>query len=186
MKQRSFIAVDIPPEISKRLATLAAGMRCSAVKPVRQDQMHITLLFLGDLDKNLIEGVSKAISRIDMRQFDVVINGIGVLGARSPSVVYARVLGGGSELSTVSAALKESVSALGIKTDDRRFLPHATIARVKNPSREDADYINGFAASHSEDSLGGFVCSEIKLEGSSLSSKGPVYSGIYVKRLAPV
>ncbi len=186
MKQRSFIAVDIPLEVGKRLATLAAGMRCSAAKPVRHDQMHITLLFLGDLDKSLIEGVSEAISRIDTRQFNVVINGIGVLGARGPGVVYARVIGGVSELSRVSAALKESISELGIKTEGRSFLPHVTIARVRNPSMEDAAYINGFAASHSEDSLGEFVCSEIKLEGSSLGSNGPSYSGIYVKRLAPI
>ncbi len=180
---RAFIAVDIEPGVRKRLAGLVAKMECDAVRPVREDQIHITLLFLGDLDDTEIKAMSDALAGIDEQPFNVMMNGIGTFRGGDLRIIYAKIIDGAEELTRIHSALKESSDALGIKTDEREFPPHATIARVNNPSSSDISYLQGFLANHSEDTLGNFTCSQIKLKSSVLSEKGPTYSDISVKQM---
>lgn len=182
-RTRAFIAVDIDPEVRKGLAELVTKMECDAVRPVRVDQIHITLLFLGELEETKIRAMSDAVSRVDEPPFNILMNGIGTFRGGDLRIIYAKIIDGAEELTRIHSMLKESSDGLGIKTDEREFPPHATIARVNNPSSSDVSYLQGFLASHSEDTLGDFTCNQIKLKGSVLGEKGPTYSDIYVRQL---
>ncbi len=182
---RAFVAVDIDPEVRKRASALISGMDCSAIRPVSEDQIHVTLLFMGRIRGAATKAISDAMSQLDEKPFGVSMHGIGAFRGGEIRVIYAKITDGYDELMRIHSCLKESADRIGIKTDGREFAAHATIARVKNPSDDDIDYIRGFIASHSEDALGDFTCSEIRLKESTLKEKGPAYTDIFVKRLGP-
>ena len=180
---RAFIAVEIDPAVRKGLAELVTKMECDAVRPVREDQIHITLLFLGELDDARIKAMSGALAMIDEPPFNVLMNGIGTFRGGDLRIIYAKIIDGAEELTRIHSMLKESAGKLKIKTDEREFPPHATVARVNNPSSSDISYLQGFLASHSEDTLGDFTCSQIKLKSSALGESGPAYTDISVRQL---
>ncbi|MCL5112057.1 MAG: RNA 2',3'-cyclic phosphodiesterase [Candidatus Marsarchaeota archaeon] len=180
---RAFVAAEIDQVARKRIEALISEMDCSAIRPVREDQIHVTLMFMGQLGDAAAKAISDAISQLDEEPFGVSVNGIGTFSGSGIRIIYAKITDGYDELLRIRSSLKESADRIGIKADGREFAAHATIARVKNPSDDDIDYIRGFIASHSEDALGDFTCSEIKLKRSVLGEKGPAYTDIFVKRL---
>ncbi len=182
---RAFIAVDIPLVVRKKMIQVLEDIDCDAVRPVREDQIHITLLFLGMMNDTQLKGMTKALSQLGTAGFGLLFNGIGSFSEEKPRVIFANIIEGEAELSQIYSTLKAKASALGIKTDDRGFAAHATIARVKEAGTDDILYLKGFVASHSEDEFGGFHCNEVKLKSSVLKSDGPEYSDIFVKDLSP-
>ncbi len=181
---RAFIAIEIAPNVRKKITAITSEMECNSARPVKEEQIHMTLLFLGSINDAQIKGMTEAISQIDVPQFNLSFGGIGTFG-RVPRVIFANVLEGEVELRRIYSVLRESAEKLKIKLEDRDFAAHATIARIKDPSKEDVLYLKGFIASHSEDSFGSFTCKEIKLKSSVLGEHGPTHSDLYTKALSP-
>ncbi|HUC38990.1 MAG TPA: RNA 2',3'-cyclic phosphodiesterase [Candidatus Acidoferrum sp.] len=182
---RAFIAVEIPEKVKKEIAKLAAELECGSARPVSESQMHITLLFLGNLGGQEVSEVSDALSKIRYKEFEISINGAGTFSRRNPNVIFAGVGDGSKDLEKIHRMISEELSGLHIKLEERKFFPHTTIARVHRPSPSDISYIDGFVAAHSEDSIGSFKCREIKLKGSLLTHEGPEYTDIFSVYLKP-
>ena len=170
---RAFVAIDIPPAIRKKMAQILEDTDCKAVRPVGEDQIHITLLFLGTVNETQLKGMMKAISELGVPEFDLLFKGVGAFSEEKPRVIFANIIEGEDMLAQIYSTLKAKASALGIKTEDRAFAAHATIARVKEAGRDDIVYLKGFVASHSEDEFGGFHCKEIKLKGNRPKKRRP-------------
>ena len=138
---RSFIAVEIPADvrfkIMEYISHLAAKVSSQGVKWVNEAQLHITLKFLGNVSLSVLEGLNVELSRHFARckPFCVSVGGPGFFpDERSPRVLWMGIDDGARML--VSAAdIVESVTArYGFQKEKRKFTPHITVARIKNPS----------------------------------------------------
>src|SRR5438132_717189 len=143
-KKRIFVAIDISDEARARVASYTkalqrvfAGLR---VTWVNQEKLHITIRFAGDLDESdlasLVTSVSTAAA--ETAPFSITISGTGAFIKRNRR---ANVLCLGLESHSPNGALNiiENLAArLNIDNAERKFTPHLTIARLKDPehSRE--------------------------------------------------
>jgi 2'-5' RNA ligase len=134
---RSFIAIDIPPEVKSGLSALQNSLRHlgAAVSWTRPEGVHLTLKFLGDVTpsslpdivKGLHDAVESAIA------FPVIVEGVGSFpNPRRPRVLWVG-LQGGEPLSKLQESVESAIEPLGFPREHREFHPHLTLGRVKAP-----------------------------------------------------
>src|SRR4051812_1783455 len=122
---RAFIGVDIGDDVRKRAAALQQQLaRTGAgVKWGRPDQMHGTLLFLGELDEKDILPVCRVVEAAAGREppFPVRVSGVGAFPTpRRPKVVWAGITDGADELRRLYADLEAGLLDLGVYRKEER------------------------------------------------------------------
>jgi 2'-5' RNA ligase len=141
---RTFIAVELSPAVKAKARELVNRLAVvdSKISWVHQDQMHLTLKFLGDVPETetpeVCRAVAKAAARIE--PFEIVFRGAGAFPtAEHPRSLWIGVEDGADELLALQQAVEESLyQELGFPKERRRFQPHLTVGRVKHVEPEDA------------------------------------------------
>jgi 2'-5' RNA ligase len=136
---RTFIAIDLSPEIKASLASLAERLAplSREVKWVHRDSMHLTLKFLGEVDEMRAVRVADALQAIAAKYdpIPMAFKGTGTFppGSRSPRVLWVGVEAGPS-LTALEAEVEVGCEKLGFIREGRPFRPHLTLGRVRSPS----------------------------------------------------
>lgn len=134
---RSFIAVETGAEVRKKAVALQQQLARTAagVKWVAPEGMHVTLLFLGELDDRDIVPVCRAVREAAGREppFALRVSGVGGFPTpRRPKVVWGGITDGAEPLRRLYAAIEAKVLDLGIyHKEERSYTPHLTLGRVK-------------------------------------------------------
>jgi len=183
---RAFLAVEISEEIRENVAALQSDLRGvrARVKWVRPANMHLTLVFLGDVAEEVIALMAEEADRVaaDSGPFTCEVAGIGFFGRpRAPRIVWAGVGDGAGQLSEIQARLASTARQLGVEVEDRPFTPHLTLARVRSPAHA-KELVTGIEARR-EEKFGRFEAERIALIGSRLEADGPVYTVLHESRL---
>ncbi|AQU03656.1 MAG: 2'-5' RNA ligase family protein [Dehalococcoides mccartyi] len=133
---RTFIAIELPPELKTRLASLrdALPIPSQAVKWVNPESMHLTIKFLGDTPlsqiPNIIKGLEKAAQVC--YAFTLSTTRIGAFPSlSSPKVIWLGLDGEIEKLNTLFAEVEKNISGLGFPAEKRDFAPHLTLGRLK-------------------------------------------------------
>ena len=141
---RTFIAIDLPPNVKAALADVAAtlGGRVSrgalgtaAVRWVRPEQMHLTLRFLGDTPAGKLPALADALDTLAAGHapFTLRLTDVGCFpNTRRPRVVWVGLGGEEQKLLAMVAALEAALRPLGWPAEDRPFRAHLTLGRVKD------------------------------------------------------
>ena len=131
---RLFSGLEIPREISDRLAMLKGGLE--GARWVDPDNYHITLRFIGDVDGATAERFSDALAQISAAPFTLILDGVGSFGRGRPRAVWAGV-GLSAPLMALSNAHEQAALAAGLEPEGRNFHPHVTIARMRGGRASD-------------------------------------------------
>ena len=101
-------------------------------KPVRTDQIHFTLQFLGEVNLEQIEQVKEALTLIDFHKFDLTIMDAGAFpNSRNPRVIWLGVdKDGGEKISNLASSVNQALSTVNLM-NDKTFKPHLTVFRIK-------------------------------------------------------
>lgn len=134
---RLFVAVDLPEETKRAIAgeqrrIAAALVRTrDSLKLVKPEQLHLTLLFLGEVQEARVPPVIEAMNAaVDLPTFDIAFGGAGVFPPRgAPRVLWIGVTEGAAALISLQTEIAERIRVLGIAFDDRPFQPHLTVGR---------------------------------------------------------
>jgi len=124
---RLFIAVELDDEAKDAIAVeqqrLASAMRESraSLKWVKRDQMHLTLVFLGEVPDASAQPIVDAMNApIARPAFDAVFEGIGVFppdgserGRKPPRVLWLGVAAGADAVTAVQREVVARMTALG-------------------------------------------------------------------------
>ncbi len=151
---RVFTAIPIPEDEQSRIVAQTAALRGGYpnLRWVRQDALHITLNFLGEVDETRIPEVLEAMQLLKegFRPYMLSFRGLGTFPKRGPArVVYLSVEEGSDPSIRLQRELAEYLRHIAGK-ERKRFTPHLTLARVKNdvdypdPRREGTDITAGF------------------------------------------
>jgi len=133
---RAFIAIPLPREVIEHARHLQGELQTMGLRMrwVRPGAIHLTLKFLGDIDKSRVPGIGKAMAMTagSVGPPALAAKGIGVF----PNVKKARVLWMGLAGETVLLVdihkrLEEQLAPLGIKPENRRFSAHLTLERTR-------------------------------------------------------
>ena len=133
---RLFVAILLDDEVRAALARVQQQLarECSGVRWVRQDQLHITAKFLGEVPDRDVAGVSKALEQAAMRltPFEMTLKGCGCFPPRGAvRIVWAGIEEPSGSLLRTVEAVEEALAELGFPRERRPFSPHITIGRVK-------------------------------------------------------
>lgn len=137
---RAFVAIEIGEDVRRALGDLQERARRSGARVgwVAPQNIHLTVLFLGDIFPPQARGLAGALDEMaaSLPSFECEAAGTGFFGsARSPRVLWAGVRGAEAELADVHARSRVAASRLGIRTEDRAFAPHLTLGRVRSGQR---------------------------------------------------
>ncbi|BCU68667.1 2'-5' RNA ligase [Sulfolobales archaeon HS-7] len=129
---RVFVGIPINQD-SKISSLLGEISQVGEVKLVELDNIHLTLLFIGEKPDHLAKELIKACRTVAFKSFEVSLKGIGVFPNLSrPRVIWIGVEKGKGELILIRNKLIANLAKIGIKPDDESdFSPHITLARVR-------------------------------------------------------
>ncbi|MDD5285386.1 MAG: RNA 2',3'-cyclic phosphodiesterase [Desulfuromonadaceae bacterium] len=138
---RLFIAIELPEETKRMLLELKRDIH--SVRWLAPEQLHLTLLFLGEVEEGKLEQLCMALSEIRVEPFTLEIAKSGCFpGSRAPKVLWVG-LESQPALNLLALNVTDAVSSTGIELEKRRFTPHITLARVKQPGSCDIScYLN--------------------------------------------
>lgn len=136
---RLFIAVNLPAEERRAAYDAAAPLRAARlpVRWVREDAVHVTLRFLGEVGEERVPALGDALAGAvqGARSFSLAIGGVGAF----PGLARPRVLWMGVErhpaLELLANDVERSLMALGFEPELRPFHPHLTLGRVERGAK---------------------------------------------------
>lgn len=136
--KRLFFAIEMPEELRRRAASALPSVK--GLKPVRAGQIHLTLLFLGDIPVEKLDAVKECADAVTFKPFELEMTGSGFFpNIRRPSVFWLG-LAECTDLMNLQPQIQQGMKTLGLDFKENRFVPHITLARIKRRiARDDLD-----------------------------------------------
>ncbi len=168
---RLFVALDLPDTIKGPLGSLMRGL--GDVRWMSDDQLHLTLRFVGELDNGQANEVADALSLVPGLPFDLRLKGIGHFPPRGePRIIWAGVERQ-PELTAFKRRIDRALQQVGVERDTKKYAPHVTIARLRRPPTQAG--LATFFMRHSLYQSQSFPVSGFKLYSSWLDGVGADY-----------
>ncbi len=129
---RLFVAFRPPAPVRSLLLATMGGI--SGARWQTEDQLHLTLRFIGEVDRHLAGDVLAALGAVHHPAFDLALNGLGLFERRgTPDMVWAGVTPQ-EPVRSLHNKIDQALARVGVPPDQRAFLPHITLARLKPSS----------------------------------------------------
>jgi 2'-5' RNA ligase len=179
-RTRTFIAVDISEAIRTHTIALQESLAKTGaeVKWVEPESMHITLLFLGEVDDRELPAICRAVKDIAAREapFSLRVAGVGAFpNARHPKILWAGITDGAEALRRLYDDLETKMLDLGCyRKEERGYTPHLTLGRAK-ADRDGFTLAPELAMRNGWDG-GRTMVEEVLVYSSVLERDGPVYT----------
>jgi 2'-5' RNA ligase len=180
MEIRSFLAFELPVNIKKTVLKVTGEIRDSGldVRWVKAENIHLTMVFLGNVKTEEIEGIEKEVRNVCpvYGSFDIALKGMGCFpNRRRPRVLWLGLDGEIERMSHFRDGLQRALKAFGIKEEKRPFRPHLTLGRFRSTRKMGSrleELLSEYAALESPvESL-----NELYLFKSDLNPRGAVYT----------
>lgn len=177
---RIFIAVDAGTAIRERMVALQEALARTGVdvKWVEPGNLHVTLLFLGEVDERAVPEVCRCVSQCceTLPAFSLTIESTGCFPSiRRPRVLWVGVGQGAQELCSLHDALEQLLLELGCyRREERKYTPHVTLGRVKSDRRTDT--LSAALAKQAGWKGGQIMVREVLVMSSKLTPNGPEYT----------
>jgi len=138
------------------------------------EQLHLTLRFIGEVERPVADDLAAALSRVSTARFDLRIAGVGRFEQRSSGALWAGIEPK-APVAALAAKVERVCQQVGLEPERRTFHPHITLARWKGRrTREIQDFLSHSAGLSSEP----FDVTEFMLFESRLSRHGAHYEEI--------
>ena len=178
---RLFVAVDLDDEARAAIATTqkrvarALADSSSKVAWVKPDRIHLTLVFLGEVEDVRVPALVETMGRrVVGEPFDMTLENIGVFPPRgAPLVVWVGVSEADAALRALHDVLAQRVAAHDIPIESRPFSPHLTLGRWRTSRPSDRRRVIGAAQ---PGRIARVHVDAATLYHSRLSSAGPTYT----------
>ena len=174
---RTFVAVEIQNnEVLDNIIKLQSELKIKA-KPVSKENIHFTLLFLGEITDEIAPKIIDALNSITFSPIQISFSGVGAFpNPRFPRVIWIGVDETASQnLVKLAKQVEEKLAPLGFKSD-KPFKPHLTIFRIKNNVGDISKELDKLKMIH----LGHDTITELKFKKSILTPSGPIYTDLQV------
>jgi 2'-5' RNA ligase len=166
---RLFVAITPPADVVRTLSLMQGGV--PGARWHENEQMHLTLRFIGEVDGRVFAAIDDALSGIEASGFSLRLKGVGEFGGRKPRALWAGVEAS-EALLRLQRKIETTLQRTGLEPEPRKFSPHVTLARLKaTPPGAVMDFIVDHALYASEP----FAVDEFSLSSSRPSANGSLY-----------
>ena len=180
---RSFIAIELTDEAKEGLARLRKALESDEhgfVKWVDPGAIHLTLKFLGNIPSRRVAEITDAMERAakGICTFHLEISGLGVFpNPRQVRVFWVGIGGEVDELSRLQQRIDSELTALGFAKEERSFVPHLTLARIRQgASPQERRSFGELVSSTTFEDKYRVRVEAISLMRSQLTPAGPIYT----------
>lgn len=169
---RLFVGVSLPVEVRDYLLGLQTGIRSARWQ--RDDQLHLSLKFIGEVEEPVAHDLAVALADIRMAPFALALDGAGLFGSMTaPRTLWAGV-SPVDEVTRLRDKVEMAAVRIGLPVERRKFMPHVTLARM--PGRRSAESgLATFFEAYGALKTPSFMVEDFALFRSQLSRDGSVY-----------
>jgi 2'-5' RNA ligase len=168
---RLFVAIRPPAPIREQLLGMMGGV--PGARWQDDEQLHITLRFLGEVDRHQAEDIAAALGSVRHQPFAIALSGVGHFSSRGRGAIWAG-LAPHDMLGSLHRNVDGACRRVGVAPDGRAYLPHITIARTGRGSASPEPFVAQWAGLSSAP----FDVADFRLFESRLGSEGASYTAI--------
>lgn len=174
MKARTFISVEFPKEIIENIKTIQEQLKKQDLfigKLTEPENIHLTLKFLGEIDKDKIEKVQERLKKIKLKKFNTSLGKLGVFSEKFIRIIWIKIKG--QKIHDLQKDIDKALINLFPK--EQRFMGHITIARVKKVKNKEKllNFLNEIGTKDLKFDINSFY-----FKSSELTPSGPIYNVI--------
>jgi RNA 2',3'-cyclic 3'-phosphodiesterase len=189
---RAFIAIELPEEVKNGLRTLQARLKTpnpNTAKWVDPGSIHLTLKFLGETRLSLVPPITSALDDIAKNTPPLALSvteASAFPDLRRVQVVWVGLTGSLSVLNKLQKDIESAIAPLGFPTEKRPFVPHLTLARMRDTATLQDRQNLGVVIAHSglETSIK-LTVGSICLVQSRLTPGRAIYTILHTSKLNP-
>ena len=177
---RAFFGLPVPE--AQRVALGAFLAESGAAAPrfrwTPASNLHLTVRFIGNVDRGLVEGIADRLGDIGLTAFDVELGDLGTFKrGRLVRVVWQGLRSGAEPLTALAGRVDAECEAAGLAGEKRSFQAHLTLARAR--TRDGAE----LPRLPAPPVVSPWRASELVLYASRLSKTGAVYEPLRAVQL---
>lgn len=135
MNYRSFIALEAPEELRRSLIERLRLWRAQrGVKWVEDQNLHLTLVFLGDVESGRIPEIEAMLeeSLAGCAPFRLEPRGVEIFPAREPRLIWCSLSSADERLRRLHRELVNSLRRAGFAPDAKPLKLHITLGRIRS------------------------------------------------------
>jgi RNA 2',3'-cyclic 3'-phosphodiesterase len=163
---RLFVGIEFPPELKLQLSILETTL--PGAKWVDAGNFHLTLRFIGEVDEGVAADIDEALARIKARRFTLQLAGTGVFGGGKPRALWVGVERH-PDLVALRDKIEQALIRTGLEPEQRKFAPHVTLARLRDPA---LDKLGAFLGANAQ-----FRAAPLPVDRFSLIASFPTKAG---------
>lgn len=179
-KSRVFLSLNPSEKEKNKLKAdqlkLSSLLNGANIRWEDSEKFHMTLRFLGDIDKDKIEKLCITLDRLkfDFNEIEFETTEIGFFpDTRYPNVIFAGLKDTGCNSQTLVEFIDKVIFNFGVKPD-KRFNPHITFGRFSKKKRTRLESVINFNLQHQT-----IITDSFFLMQSILTPIGSEYKNIY-------
>lgn len=127
--QRLFFALLPDGAVRKRLHQLQKDLDQIGGRPVPEENLHLTLLFLGNVEADMVDAVCGIAAGIEGEPFDLVLDTLGGFRQNHARVLWVGPSEPPPELGALHQSLRRQVKRIGLRVGKGTYRPHVTLVR---------------------------------------------------------
>ncbi len=129
MNLRLFTAIQLPPTVEQSIDAICHGLDGARWTP--SHQRHITLHFLGNVEACHLKLLIETLATVNLPPFFITLNGLGQFRYGKKARLLWIKIEENRALSELHQRLGEALRLAGFPSEQRKFYPHVTVARLK-------------------------------------------------------
>ncbi len=168
---RLFVALRPPRAIRERLLATMEGV--PGARWQDDEQLHLTLRFIGEVDRHFAEDVAAALGSVRHPPVALALDGVGSFMRSGRGSLWAG-LAPQEPLRSLHRSVEGACRRAGLPPESRAFHPHITLARLSRGAGPPAPFLECWAGLASAT----FTMDSMILFESRLGSAGAAYTSI--------
>ncbi len=190
MSVRAFLGIGLAPNIRTTLGSSAAALRSTSrswrgEKWVPEENLHVTLKFLGTVEDSAVDGIVNAVTEAvaESPEYALTLGEIhAVPRLRAASMVWVTLAEGEATTRSLAGDIDRRLQVLGLEPPSRPFTGHITLARAHRPTTIEFDAIDAgnrvlFASTDRDKRMS---VRGITLYASTLTPRGALYEELAI------
>ncbi|MBC7522650.1 MAG: RNA 2',3'-cyclic phosphodiesterase, partial [Sandarakinorhabdus sp.] len=118
---RLFVALELPVPVRAALLAIMGGV--AGARWQTDEQLHLTLRFIGEVDRHVADDIAAALATVNVAAFDLVLGDIGSFDHRGRTDTLWAGVAPGAAVAALAARVDSALARVGLPPETRAFVP---------------------------------------------------------------
>jgi RNA 2',3'-cyclic 3'-phosphodiesterase len=137
---RLFVALRPPAPIRAQLLSLQGDVMTARWQ--RDDQLHLTLRFIGEVDHHTATDIAAALGSVRHPRIEIAVSGVGVFDRKGRIDTLWAGVTPHEALAALHRKVDQALIRAGLPAENRAYTPHVTLARFNRKDVMLGDYLS--------------------------------------------